>query len=35
MDLIRQTVIRKNVTLGDVVLSNIAGTKADIIITRP
>lgn len=35
MDLVKRTVIRKNVREGDVVLSNVSGTKADIIITRP
>lgn len=35
MDLIRKTVIKKSVKEGDVILSNVQGTQADIIVTRP
>ena len=35
MDLIKTTIIRKSVKEGDVILSDVCGTKADIIVTRP
>jgi len=35
MDLIKHTIITRTVKEGDIILSNVQGTKADIIVTRP